>query len=95
MDMLFDSWKTKTVEYLKNLEAGNNPKEVIYDISESLVEQYTEKPLIDNYDIYQHLMNYWNETMQDDCYMIAADGWKAETYRILVENQKKKLESII
>jgi type I restriction enzyme M protein len=26
--------------------------------------------------MYQHLMDYWAETMQDDCYIIAADGWK-------------------
>jgi type I restriction enzyme M protein len=32
-------------------------------------------------------MNYWNEVMQDDCYLIAADGWKAEPYRILVKNK--------
>jgi type I restriction enzyme M protein len=91
MDMLFDSWKKNTLAYLKNLDAGHNPKEVIYDISESLLAQYSDKPLIDKYDIYQHLMDYWFETMQDDCYMIAAEGWKAETYRIMVENQKKKL----
>jgi type I restriction enzyme M protein len=24
------------------------------------------------------LMNYWNDVMQDDCYLIAVDGWKAE-----------------
>ena len=29
--------------------------------------------------------------MQDDCYIIAADGWKAETFRILVENKQKKM----
>ncbi len=39
------------------------------------------------YDIYQHLMDYWAETMQDDLYPLAADGWKAETYRI-VETDK-------
>jgi type I restriction enzyme M protein len=33
--------------------------------------------LLDAYDVYQHLMDYWAETMQDDCYLIAADGWKA------------------
>ena len=44
--------------------------------------------VIDPYDIYQHLMDYWAETMQDDCYLIAADGWKAETYRV-VEKDKK------
>jgi type I restriction enzyme M protein len=33
--------------------------------------------LIDKYDVYQHLMSYWTGTMQDDVYMIALDGWKA------------------
>jgi hypothetical protein len=36
-------------------------------------------------------MDYWAEVMQDDCYIVAADGWKAETYRILVENKQKKM----
>ena len=35
-------------------------------------------------------MDYWAETMQDDCYLIAADGWKAETSRVLVKNNKGK-----
>ena len=35
-------------------------------------------------------MDYWAETMQDDCYLIAADGWKAETYRVLAKNAKGK-----
>ena len=28
--------------------------------------------------------------MQDDCYVIAADGWKAETYRIIEKDKKGK-----
>jgi type I restriction enzyme M protein len=28
--------------------------------------------------------------MQDDCYLIAADGWKAETYRIIEKDKKGK-----
>ena len=28
--------------------------------------------------------------MQDDCYLIAADGWRAETARVLVKNSKGK-----
>jgi type I restriction enzyme M protein len=47
-------------------------------------------PLVDRYDVYQHLMDYWVETMQDDCYLIAADGWKAETYRIIERDKKGK-----
>ena len=49
-----------------------------------------DKPLIDKYDVYQHLMDYWAETMQDDCYLIAADGWKAETYRVIEKDKKGK-----
>jgi hypothetical protein len=55
-----------------------------------MVSVRTGKPLIDKYDVYQHLMDYWAETMQDDCYLIAADGWKAETARVLVKNNKGK-----
>ena len=32
-------------------------------------------PLLDPYDVYQHLMDYWSESMQDDAYLVAADGW--------------------
>jgi len=35
-------------------------------------------------------MDYWAETMQDDCYVIAADGWKPETTRILEKDKKGK-----
>ena len=66
------------------------PKEVIADLAEDLLAHYAGKPLIDPYDVYQHLMDYWAETMQDDCYLIAADGWKAETYRIIEKDKKGK-----
>ena len=91
MDSVFNEWKTENTEYLKGLTIGSKPKEVIIKLAEELLEQYTNKPLVDKYDIYQHLMTYWFETMQDDCYIIAADGWIAETSRILVENKQKKM----
>ena len=91
MDALFEKWKTKSIAILKNLEAGHSPKELIIDLSENLLALYSDRSLIDKYDIYQHMMDFWYETMQDDCYIISADGWKAETYRILVENKQKKL----
>lgn len=39
-------------------------------------------------------MDYWFETMQDDAYLIAADGWVAETHRVreVVKGGKKKGE---
>jgi type I restriction enzyme M protein len=34
-------------------------------------------PLIDKYDVYQHLMTYWSDVMQDDVYVIAQESWAA------------------
>jgi type I restriction enzyme M protein len=78
MGELFDSWKAQTATHLKAQTIGYKPKELIYHISESLLVSYTGKPLMDKYAVYQHLMDYWNESMQDDCYIVALDGWKAE-----------------
>ena len=90
MDALFDSWKTRNTTYLKALDIGVKPKQTIHLISEDVLKTYTDKKLMDKYHVYQHLMNYWNEVMQDDCYLIAVDGWKAEPYRILVKNKAGK-----
>lgn len=86
----FASWSQAATTKLKSLEAGFQPKDLIANISEDLLVYYVNQPLIDNYQVYQHLMNYWAETMQDDCYLIAADGWKAETYRIIEVDKKGK-----
>ena len=90
MNAHFAAWRKKSATKLKTLQAGFHPKEVIAELSESLLAHYAGKPLIDPYDIYQHLMDYWAATMQDDCYLIAADGWKAETTRIIEKDKKGK-----
>lgn len=91
MQTLFSVWKEQSTQILKGMQSGLNPKKVIFDLSEDLLTHYTGKSLISKYDVYQHLMDYWAEVMQDDFYIISADGWKAETYRILVENKQKKM----
>ena len=83
-------WKKKQSRELKRLTADIKPKTIISQISEDILAHYTNQPLIDPYDIYQHLMDYWTETMQDDCYLIATDGWNAQTYRIIERNKKGK-----
>ena len=89
MNEHFGKWRECASKDLKKLERGYHPKEVIARLSENLLAHYDGQPLIDKYDVYQHLMDYWAETMQDDCYLIAADRWKAETAPIL-ENRKGK-----
>jgi len=89
MNTHFTVWHAKESKTLKALKAGIHPKELIAELSEDLLAHYTGKPLIDRYDVYQLIMDYWSETMQDDCYLIAVDGWKVETYRV-IETKKGK-----
>ena len=89
MNAHFATWKQKTAKTLRQLKTNCHPKKIIVDLSEDLLAYYIGQPLIDKYDVYQHLMDYWAETMQDDCYLIAGNGWKAETYRV-IETKKSK-----
>jgi type I restriction enzyme M protein len=86
----FGVWREQSAAVLKTLAPGFHPKELIESMAESLLYSFTDQPLLDPYDIYQHLMDYWAETMQDDCYLIAADGWKAEAYRVIETDKKGK-----
>jgi type I restriction enzyme M protein len=90
MNSHFTVWRQKSAQTLRQLKTGCHPKEIIAALSEELLAHYSGKPLIKHYDVYQHLMDYWADTMQDDCYLIAADGWKAETYRIIETDKKGK-----
>ena len=90
MNAHFAMWRDTSAATLKELQAGCQPREIIAQLSEGLLAHYADKPLIDPYDIYQHMMDYWAETMQDDCYLIATDGWKAETYRVIETDKKGK-----
>jgi type I restriction enzyme M protein len=90
MNELFASWRKKSATTSKALKPGFHPKVFIGTFAETLLAHYEGKPLIDRYDVYQHLMDYWASTMQDDAYAIAIDGWKAETYRVIETDKKGK-----
>ncbi len=76
---LFAKWKKANTPVLKGIAVGGKPKKLIQELSEDLLETFRKAPLLDAYDVYQHLMDYWAETMQDDCYLLVHDGWKAVT----------------
>jgi type I restriction enzyme M protein len=90
MDKVFNKWRSETIVYARVLDKGLHPKHEIHTISENLLKHYESKPLVDKYDMYQHLMSYWAETMQDDFYELAADGWKAGNEWKRIEKKAKK-----
>ena len=72
---VFADWRKATTPRLTDFGRDGHPKELIETIAEDLLVAFREVPLFDAYDVYQHLMDYWTEAMQDDAYLIAADGW--------------------
>lgn len=77
LDKVFIQWEGENKPKLWDINEDTRPKQLIVDISESLLRHYYNKALINPYDIYQHLMDYWNETLKDDSYLIWEDGWVA------------------
>lgn len=80
-DRSYAEWCDRHRTKLYALAAGFAPKRLIEELSDSLLAIFKcDESLVDAYDAYDCLMNYWGETMQDDCYLIAANGWRAELY---------------
>ena len=86
VDEVIASWREKHVPYLKQIDSGVKPKETIWYLSEDLLQKFSAIPLLDKYDIYQTLLNYWKTIMQDDVYQIADEGWKAS---VSMDEKKK------
>ena len=88
----FAGWRAANRPRLEGLGAGAHPKALIRDLGEDLLARFAGAPLIDKYDLYQRLMTYWTETLQDDVYLIAGDGWLAAgRLRPVIEDALQKL----
>jgi type I restriction enzyme M protein len=73
----FEAWRAAQRPGLVALQPGDSPKQLIESLSEALLASFQGVPLVDPYDVYQRLMDYWDETMNDDAWAIALDGWQA------------------
>ena len=89
VDEAFSRWCLEFRPILESSGIGVNPKDTVKILSETLLEKFSNIQLIDNYDIYQDFMDYWNETMQDDLYIISTEGWRASIETI--KNKKGKI----
>ncbi|MCL4690042.1 MAG: type I restriction-modification system subunit M, partial [Burkholderiales bacterium] len=86
----FEGWRADATRRLTAFGKDGHPKALVEALSEAMLAAFREAPLLDAYDVYQHLMDYWAESMQDDAYLIASDGWVAKTARILETDKKGK-----
>ena len=86
LEKVFAKWEKKHVPDLKGISTDDSARAVIGPLADSILKVYAGKQLIDEYDVYQHLLSYWLQTMKDDTYIVIEDGWKADVRDV----EKKK-----
>ena len=86
----FLTWCNRHNQQLHDLTIGFAPKILIEELSDSLLKIFgVDNSLVNEYDVFDCLMNYWTETMQDDCYMISSGGWNVQLYTPQPVSKKK------
>ena len=85
----FSAWRDEVRDIMLGVASETNPKALIRDISGRILATYHDSRLLDRYDIYDCLLNYWNEKLQDDIYAIKVGGYEAGR-EIDYEYAKKK-----
>ncbi len=83
-------WETENIPLMRGIGSKTKVKEFIKILSENILKAFEDVQLIDKYSVYQILMDYYDEYMKDDIYMIMENGWVAKTYRIIEKNKKGK-----
>lgn len=73
VEAAFIEWKQKEYPVLASLNEDVSAKELIAAAAEEIIREYAPMSLIDKYDVYQVLLAYWNETMNDDVSLIISD----------------------
>lgn len=74
---LFVTWSEQHRPLMQGIAIGDRPKVLLNTLAEDLLHRFEAAPLLDAYDVYQHLQDYWYTTLQDDVYQLVIDGWQA------------------
>ena len=94
---VFHAWRAAHEQRLLAIDVGTSPREIIHTLSEDLLSHFNALQLLDRYDVYQELMDYWDEVMQDDVYLIVADGWitAAKPREVIQSKQVKETPDLV
>ena len=73
---VLSEWKKFSIPHLQSFEKGGITKQLILVLSNDILNRFSKLHLVEAYNLYQHLMDYWSEIMKDDCYLISSSGWE-------------------
>lgn len=77
MDEAFEAWKNKVDSDLRGIDKSVEVKEFVVVLAELLLAEFADFELVDKYDVYQVLLQYWLDTMADDVFVLKYDGYEA------------------
>ena len=102
VDKAYQSWKEYAYPKLISIDETLEVKMLVADLAGHLLAEFEPIHLLDKYDVYQVLLAYWEETMNDDVSMIATDekgyALARETENIMGEytsGKKKRQPKVI
>ena len=91
---IFEIWRDEVRDSLLGITDATDPKLFIRELGGKILDAYEDSLFLDHYDIYDCLMNYWNEKLQDDVYAIKAYGYgTARDIEYIYAQKKAKDES--
>ena len=73
LDEAFAVWNAKEYPILSALDEDVSARELIASLAEDILAEFEHLTLIDKYDVYQVLLAYWNEVMNDDVSLIISE----------------------
>ena len=73
LDEAFVAWKAKEYPVLSALDEDVSARKLIVNLAEDILAEFEHLTLIDKYDVYQVLLAYWNEIMNDDAFLIISE----------------------
>ena len=88
---IIKSYRKFAFEILNNIDNSVDTKELIKSLSEKLISDFSKLTLLNKYDCYEVLLEYWNEVMNDDVLVVKLNGFEfAKSVEIQYKESKKK-----
>jgi type I restriction enzyme M protein len=85
-------WFSSHRDQLALIDAHTRPNELIVTLGEDLLTRFKSVALLDEYDVYEQLMTYWQGVMHDDVFLIMNEGWsQALRPRTSIEDKDRRL----
>lgn len=68
-------WENENKDVLYSMNNDSKAQDIIKSLSDNILKAFTNDMLIDKYEAYEFLMEYYNDTLKDDFYLLIENGW--------------------